>query len=75
MCWNSGCGRAAAKATAEIDRRMRLAREEISHWREFDYVVVNDRLDRAVDEVVCILRAARLGTKRRVGLEGFVSNL
>ena len=63
----------AGEGEAEIGRRMRLAREEISHWGEFDHVVVNDRLDRAVEEVACVLRAARLSTKRRVGLEEFVS--
>jgi guanylate kinase len=61
--------------TAEINRRMPRAREEISHWREFDYVVVNDRLDRAVDEVVCILHAARLIPGRQVGLEEFVAKM
>ena len=61
------------ESEAEIDRRMRLAREEISHWREFDYAVLNDRLDRAVEEMVCILRAARLKTRRLVGLEAFVA--
>jgi len=60
---------------AEIDRRMRTAREEISHWREFDYAIVNDRLDQAIDEVVCILRAARLATARRSGLERLVSGM
>jgi guanylate kinase len=60
---------------AEVDRRMREAREEISHWWEFDHVIVNDRLERAVEEVVCILHAARLNTKRQVGLEGFVGGL
>jgi guanylate kinase len=59
----------------EVDRRMREAREEISHWREFDYVVVNERLDRVVDEVGWILRSARLVTGRLVGLEGFVAGL
>jgi guanylate kinase len=59
----------------EIDRRMREAREEISHWPEFGHVVVNDRLDRAVEEVGCVLRAARLATVRQVGLEGFVAGM
>ena len=67
--------RARGDAATEVDRRMREAREEISHWREFDHVIVNDRLDRAVDEVVCILRAARLATGRQVGLEGFVATM
>jgi guanylate kinase len=56
----------------EIDRRMQTARGEISHWREFDHVVMNDQLDRAVDEMVYILRAARLETNRQVGLEDLV---
>ncbi len=43
---------------AEIDRRMRAAREEISHWSEFDHVVVNDRLDVCVGTVLAILAAA-----------------
>jgi guanylate kinase len=57
---------------AEIARRMTLAREEISHWREFDYVVVNDRLEIAVDEVTAVLNAERLAISRRTGLERFV---
>jgi guanylate kinase len=60
---------------SEIDRRMRLAREEISHWPEFDHVVVNDRLDHAVDEVTGILRAARSATRRLVGLAEFVTGM
>jgi guanylate kinase len=64
--------RVRGDASAEIDRRMREAREEISHWREFDHVIVNDRLEQAVEEVVCILRAARFATGRQVGLNGFV---
>ena len=60
---------------AEIRRRMNAARAEISHWREFDHVIVNDRLDLAVDEVACILAAARLATPRRVGIEAFVAGM
>jgi guanylate kinase len=60
---------------AEIDRRMRAALEEMSHWREFDHVVVNDRLDHAIEEVLCILRAARLATRRQVGLAAFVAGM
>jgi guanylate kinase len=59
----------------EIDRRMLTAREEISHWREFDHVVVNEQLDQAVEQVGCILRAARLATTRLTGLERFVGEI
>jgi len=67
--------RARGDAAAEVDRRMREAREEISHWQEFDHVIVNDRLEQAVEEVVCILRAARLATGRQIGLERFVAEM
>jgi guanylate kinase len=59
----------------EVDRRMREAREEISHWQEFDFVVVNDRLDQAIDEVSWILRAARLATARQVRLPALVARM
>jgi guanylate kinase len=60
---------------AEIARRMGLAREEISHWSEFDHVVVNEDLDRAIAEVRGVLHAARLLTRRQTGLGDFVSSL
>jgi guanylate kinase len=65
----------AAESDAEIARRMLMAREEISHWHEFEHVIVNDELDRAVDEVQCILRAARLATRRRIGLRMFTADM
>lgn len=67
--------RARGDDAKEVDRRMREAREENSHWREFDHVVVNERLDQAVEEMVCILHAARLATGRQVGLERFVAGM
>lgn len=41
---------------AVIRRRMRDARAEISHWDEFDYLIVNDDFDRALDELHRIVR-------------------
>ncbi len=60
---------------AEINRRMRLAHDEISHWSEFDHVVVNDDLSRAVETVRAVLHAARVITTRQTGLAEFVRRL
>ncbi|MCX8666874.1 guanylate kinase [Acetobacteraceae bacterium B3987] len=49
----------------EIASRMKAALSEISHWPEFDYVLVNDDLDRAVEEARSVLVAGRLARARR----------
>jgi guanylate kinase len=67
--------RARGDEPSDVDRRMREAREEISHWQEFDYVVVNDQLDLVAEEVAGILRTARLATARRVGMPAFVARM
>lgn len=48
-----------------IGRRMAGAATEISHWDEYDYVIVNDDLDTAYMEVCAVLRAGRLARHRR----------
>lgn len=58
-----------------IERRLANAREEIGHWREYDYVVINDDLDRAFSAVRAIVQAERLRRDRRPGLFEFVSDL
>jgi guanylate kinase len=65
----------AADSDAEIDRRMAAARAEISHWGEFDHVVVNDDFQHAVGEIRTILHAARLATGRQTGVRDFVASL
>lgn len=58
-----------------IAGRMRKCRDEISHWAEYDYVLVNDDLDAAEADLRAILTAERLRRERRTGLGGFVRNL
>lgn len=67
--------RRAEDAADVIERRLANAREEIQHWREYDYVVVNDDLDRAYSAVRAIVQAERLRRDRRPGLFDFVSDL
>ncbi|MDP3895161.1 MAG: guanylate kinase [Mesorhizobium sp.] len=67
--------RRAEDADAAIEKRLVNARLEIEHWREYDYVVINDDLDRAYTEVRAIVTAERLRRNRRPGLFDFVTRL
>lgn len=58
-----------------IETRLKNARTEIEHWTEYDFVIVNDDLDRAFTEVRAIVAAERLRRDRRPGLFDFVSGL
>jgi guanylate kinase len=58
-----------------IAARLANARVEIEHWRDYDYVVINDDLDRSFGEVKAIVTAERLRRDRRPGLFDFVSGL
>jgi len=58
-----------------IATRLANARSEIEQWRNYDYVIVNDDLNRAYDSVRSIILAERLKSGRRPGLEGFVNTL
>ena len=58
-----------------VAQRMSRAGDEMRHYDEYDYVVVNTALERAVDEVRAILRAERLRRDRLRGLDGFVTGL
>lgn len=58
-----------------VARRMAKASEEMSHWAEYDYVIVNDDIDHAYAELKAILKAERLRRERRSGLLDFVDSL
>ncbi|MEC8806682.1 MAG: guanylate kinase [Pseudomonadota bacterium] len=65
-----------AQDSAEVvASRMAKASDEISHYREYDYIVVNDDLERAVGAVQSILAAERLRRDRQSGLTSFVQGL
>ena len=49
-----------------IRRRMAVARDEISHSPEFDYAIINKDFDEASQDLVAIIRSARLGTPRQL---------
>ena len=58
-----------------IASRMAQARDEISHWAEYDYVIVNDDLDASEHKINAILASERLRRSRQTGLTDFVRGL
>lgn len=67
--------RRAEDSESTIATRLENAREEIAQWRKYDYVIINDDLDRAFAAVRSIVHAERLRRDRRHGLFDFVSGL
>ncbi|NYZ14899.1 guanylate kinase [Azospirillum sp. RWY-5-1] len=68
--------RARAQDSAEvIAHRMAKASDEMSHWAEYDYVIVNHDVDESVLSVQSILRAERLRRRRQIGLSDYVKTL
>ncbi len=65
-----------AQDSAEvIAHRMSKANDEMSHWSEYDYVIVNKDVQESVASVEAILKAERLKRRRLVGLSDFVRSL
>ncbi|WP_151973690.1 guanylate kinase [Erythrobacter sp. EC-HK427] len=65
----------ATDSDAVIESRMARARNEISHWDGYDYVVVNDDIDACFAKVRMILEAERMRRARQTGLVDFTRNL
>ena len=58
-----------------VQRRMKEASSELSHWAEYDYAIVNDVLDETVKTVKKILEVERLKRHRQLTIADFVSTL
>lgn len=67
--------RRAEDSEEVIAHRLENARTEMRHWSEYDYVVINDDINAAIEEVRAILTAERLRRNRRLGLHEFVDEL
>jgi guanylate kinase len=65
----------AQDSASVVAKRMAEASREMSHWAEYDYVIVNDDVETASAEITAILTAERLRRKRRIGLTEFVRKL
>ena len=58
-----------------VQKRMARAVDEISHWEEYDYVVVNEDLDKAMAHIQRILHSERFKRWRQLDIAGFVDHL
>jgi guanylate kinase len=68
--------KARAQDSAEVVAgRMAKAADEMSHWAEYDYIIVNHNIEESVTQVRAILTAERLKRQRQVGLPEFVKGL
>jgi guanylate kinase len=65
----------AADSDEVITQRMSRAADEISHWAEYDYILVNDDPGQCLHEIRSILTTERLRRARQRGLAGFVRDL
>lgn len=65
-----------AQDSAEVvANRMRRAPDEMSHYREYDYIIVNRNIEKSIAMVMAILQAERLRRDRQIGLGEFVRGL
>jgi len=65
----------AQDSDAVVAGRMAKAGDEMSHWREYEYILVNTDVSRSVAAVTAILDAERLKRDRQVGMHDFVNRL
>src|SRR5437762_11591816 len=65
----------AQDSSSVVAKRMAEASRAMSHWAEYDYVIINDDVETASAEITAILTAERLRRKRRIGLTEFVRRL
>ena len=64
----------AQDSIVEVQKRMAEAISEITHWAEYDYVIINDDLEKTLKKLKAILDAERLRRDRQTGLNNFVRN-
>ena len=65
----------AQDTISEVKKRMSKASDEMSHYMEYDYIIINNNLEESATQVLNILRAERLKRKRLVDLNEFVKIL
>ncbi len=67
--------RRATDTKEVVEHRMNESLFQISHWPEYDYVIINHDLDKSIKQIELILQAERLKRRRQVGLVDFVNKI
>ena len=65
----------AQDSDSVIAKRMSKSEAEISHWAEYDYVIVNDNIETSLGDLLTIVAAERMRRRRQIWLGGFVKSL
>lgn len=65
----------AQDSDSVIAKRMSKSEAEISHWAEYDYVIVNENVETALAELLTIIAAERMRRRRQPWLSGFIKSL
>ena len=68
-------GTRATESQDSFKKRMSEARKEISHYSEYDFIIINEDIQESVDKIKTILYSESLRRHRQVGLNKFVDNL
>lgn len=65
----------ATDSKEQIDKRMNMVLDKMSHWKEFDYVIVNVDVEETIKKVQKIISGERMKRVRQTGLDDFVNEL
>ena len=68
-------GTRATESQDSFKKRMSEARKEISHYSEYDFIIINEDIQESVNKIKIILHSESLRRHRQVGLNKFVANL
>jgi guanylate kinase len=68
-------GTRATESQDSFKKRMSEARKEISHYSEYDFIIINEDIQESVNKIKTILYSESLRRHRQVGLKKFVDNL
>ena len=61
----------ALDSEESLKNRMREAKKEISHWIDYDYVIINDNFEKCFQDLLSIVKAEKLKRFRQIGLGEF----